>query len=112
MPAPEDHWLDEEAGPVVRPYALTRGRTRPAGEVLDLIALVTAVRGVEVGRVGLDPEHLALLSMCRLPASVADLAAGRGPGPPRRPAVAQAHRGSSSDPACTVARHADTQGGG
>ena len=75
MPATEDHWLDEEAGRVVRPYALTRGRTRPRGEVLDLIALVTAVRGVEVDRVSLDPEHLALLSMCRLPASVADLAA-------------------------------------
>lgn len=75
MPANEDHWLDEEAGPVVRPYALTRGRTRPRGEILDLIALVTAVRGVEVDRVSLDPEHLALLSMCRLPASVADLAA-------------------------------------
>ncbi len=71
----EDQWLDEEAGPVVRPYALTRGRTRPAGETLDLIALVTAVRGVEVDPVGLDPEHLALLAMCRLPASVADLAA-------------------------------------
>src|SRR6516165_11968200 len=75
MPATEDHWLDEEAGPVVRPYALTRGRTRPTGEVLDLIALVTAIRGVEVDRVSLDPEHLALLRMCRLPASVADLAA-------------------------------------
>ena len=73
--AKEDQWLDEEAGPVVRPYALTRGRTRPTGEVLDLIALVTAVRGVEVNPMGLDPEHLALLRMCRLPASVADLAA-------------------------------------
>jgi Protein of unknown function (DUF742) len=70
----EDEWLDEEAGPVVRPYALTRGRTRPSGETLDLIALVTAVRGVEVDPVGLDPEHLALLAMCRLPAAVADLA--------------------------------------
>jgi hypothetical protein len=30
---------------------------------------------VEVDPVGLDPEHLALLAMCRLPASVADLAA-------------------------------------
>ena len=69
-----ERWLDEEAGPVVRPYALTRGRTRPTGEALDLIALVTAVRGVEVDPVGLDPEHLALLAMCRLPASVADLA--------------------------------------
>ena len=73
--AEEDHWFDEEAGPVVRPYALTRGRTRPTGEALDLIALVTAVRGVEVNPAGLDPEHLALLRMCRLPASVADLAA-------------------------------------
>ena len=72
--AEEDRWLDEEAGPVVRPYALTRCRTRPTGETLDLIALVTAVRGVEVDPVGLDPEHLALLAMCRLPASVADLA--------------------------------------
>jgi hypothetical protein len=73
--AKEDQWLDEEAGPVVRPYALTRGRTRPTGEALDLIALVTAVRGVEVNPTELDPEHLALLRMCRLPASVADLAA-------------------------------------
>ena len=73
--ASEDQWLDEEAGPVVRPYALTRGRTRPTGEALDLIALVTAVRGVEVDTEGFDPEHLALLQMCRLPASVADLAA-------------------------------------
>ena len=73
--AKEDQWLDEEAGPVVRPYAVTRGRTRPTGEALDLITLVTAVRGVEVNPMGLDPEHLALLRMCRLPASVADLAA-------------------------------------
>jgi hypothetical protein len=75
MPSNEDHWLDDEAGPVVRPYALTRGRTRPVGETLDLIALVTAVRGIEIDRFSLDPEHLALLAMCRLPASVADLAA-------------------------------------
>jgi hypothetical protein len=75
MPATDDHWLDEEAGPVVRPYALTRGRTRPTGEALDLITLVTAVGGVEVDQTDLDPEHLALLAMCRLPASVADLAA-------------------------------------
>jgi hypothetical protein len=75
MPTTDDHWLDEEAGPVVRPYALTRGRTRPTGEVLDVIALVTAARGVEADRFGLDPEHLVLLSMCRQPAAVADLAA-------------------------------------
>jgi hypothetical protein len=75
MPAREDQWLDEDAGPVVRPSALTRGRTRPSGETLDLIALVTAMRGVRVNEVELDPEHLALLTLCRLPTSVADLAA-------------------------------------
>jgi hypothetical protein len=78
MAATDYHWLDEEAGPVVRPYALTCGRPPPVGEFLDLIALVTAVRGTEVDRASLDPEHLALLTMCRLPASVADLAADLG----------------------------------
>jgi hypothetical protein len=75
MPSPDDHWLDEEAGPVVRPYALTRGRTRPSGETLDLIAIITAVRGVQWDPAALDPEHIAVLRLCRLPASVADLAA-------------------------------------
>jgi hypothetical protein len=74
MPSPDDHWLDEEAGPVVRPYALIRGRTRPSGETLDLIAIITAVRGVQLDRSSLDPEHLAVLRICRLPTSVAEIA--------------------------------------
>jgi Protein of unknown function (DUF742) len=39
-----DHWFDDAAGPVVRPYAMTRGRTRSDahGAGLDLIALVIA----------------------------------------------------------------------
>jgi len=48
-----ERWLDEDAGAVVRPYALTRGRTRPAGGRLDLIALISAVpdaRNSTVGR--------------------------------------------------------------
>ncbi|HLQ55712.1 MAG TPA: DUF742 domain-containing protein [Streptosporangiaceae bacterium] len=75
MPSPRDSWLDEEAGPVVRPYALTRGRTRPTGESLDLIALVTAIRGARPDPFDLDPEHFEVLRLCRLPASVADIAA-------------------------------------
>src|SRR5579863_5119664 len=68
-----DRWLDEEAGAVVRPYAVTRGRTRPAGGKLDLIALISAVRDASATELG--PEHLALLRICRRPTSVADLAA-------------------------------------
>ena len=38
-----DKWDARDAGPVVRPYALTGGRTEPAdGEMLDLIAIVVA----------------------------------------------------------------------
>ena len=36
-------WVDRDSDPVVRPYALTGGRTEPAdGEVLDLIAIIVA----------------------------------------------------------------------
>lgn len=40
-----DHWFDDAAGPVVRPYAMTRGRTSSGSrkdEPFDLIALVVA----------------------------------------------------------------------
>jgi Protein of unknown function (DUF742) len=75
MSPPEDRWLDEDAGPVVRPYALIRGRTRPAGESLDVIAMVITVRGAWPDPVDLEPEHYAVLRLCALPTSVADLAA-------------------------------------
>ena len=71
MPSPADRWLDKEAGPVVRPYAVISGRTRPTGTDLDLIALVTAIRARSAD---LGPEHYSILRLCRLPASVADLA--------------------------------------
>ncbi|MGW7518591.1 DUF742 domain-containing protein [Streptomyces sp. NPDC054796] len=40
----KDRWFDDAAGPVVRPYAMTRGRTRSSTgqHRLDLIALVIA----------------------------------------------------------------------
>jgi Protein of unknown function (DUF742) len=75
MPSPEDQWLDEAAGPVVRPYAVIGGRTRPSGEALDVIAVITAIRGARPDPNELGPEHLAMLRMCRLPMSVADIAA-------------------------------------
>jgi hypothetical protein len=71
----DDRWLDQDAGAVVRPYALTQGRTRPAGGRLDLIAIISAVRDPRADASGLGPEHLALLRICRRPTAVADLAA-------------------------------------
>jgi hypothetical protein len=71
---PDQEWADQEAGPVVRPYALTGGRTRPAGERFDLLALVCAVRGVLRDPLQLGPEQLFLLQRCQVPTPAADLA--------------------------------------
>jgi hypothetical protein len=73
-----DRWLDHEAGPVVRPYALTGGRTAPAGDtVLDLITVVAASGPPPApGRSpGLAPEHRRLLRLCQQPVTVADVTA-------------------------------------
>lgn len=73
------HWIDDAAGPVVRPYAMTRGRTRSAAEgKLDLIAVVVAdsVSHVPVADQTLSPEHIDIVEMSRdSPQSVAELAA-------------------------------------
>jgi hypothetical protein len=73
-----DKWLDRDLGPVVRPYALTGGRTEPAnGEILDLIALVVAAARRAAAadeRAGLSPEHRRILGLCRRPVTVADVA--------------------------------------
>jgi hypothetical protein len=73
----ESKWLDRNAGPVVRPYAVTGGRTEPAdGEVLDLITIVVdAGQGrVDSDPIDFSPEHRRIVSLCRRPATVADVA--------------------------------------
>jgi Protein of unknown function (DUF742) len=81
MTSDSDRWYDDAAGPVVRPYAMTRGRTSHAAEAkLDLIALVVseADSGEEsaLDDHTLSPEHLDIVERCRQQAtSVAELAA-------------------------------------
>jgi DNA-binding MarR family transcriptional regulator len=65
---------DGAAGPVVRPYAMTGGRTRLRGEALDLISIVVGADPATVSRYGLDPEHLEVLALCRRATPVADVA--------------------------------------
>ncbi|MEV7242666.1 DUF742 domain-containing protein [Streptomyces sp. NPDC003236] len=78
---PGVQWYDGEAGPLVRPYAMTGGRTQPgpSGVSFDLIALVTLdpdAPGVDDDAV-LGPEHRSLIGLCRDETqSVAELAAG------------------------------------
>jgi Protein of unknown function (DUF742) len=75
MSRSENEWLDEEAGPVVRPYALTRGRTRPTREGFDLIAIIATAATSSFAPPGAGPEHLAILDLCVRPLSVAEVAA-------------------------------------
>src|SRR3954449_4810581 len=73
MPEADDDevWLDADAGPLVRPYTVSAGRPRPTVE-LDLLSLVIAT-----GRAarGMDLEHTKVLSLCKTPTSVAEVAA-------------------------------------
>ncbi|MGW2744646.1 DUF742 domain-containing protein [Streptomyces sp. NPDC001450] len=73
------HWFDDEAGPVVRPYAMTRGRTTsPAQHRLDLIAVVVTEphAGDPETDPTLSPEHVDIVGLCRAaPQSLAELAA-------------------------------------
>jgi DNA-binding transcriptional ArsR family regulator len=71
---PNDQWLDGDAGPVVRPYALTGGRTRPSGDNIDLLAMVGAIDSKSIDRMFLEPEYMEVLRQCRHLTSVADLA--------------------------------------
>ncbi len=74
MPSNDERWLDAEAGPVVRPYALTQGRTRHAGDSFDLVATVMATRAAVTDPSSLAPEHLSVLALARAPTTVADIA--------------------------------------
>ncbi|MBV2364905.1 DUF742 domain-containing protein [Streptomonospora nanhaiensis] len=62
------------AGPLVRPYTVTGGRTRPVDAGLDMISIVVATRE-SADAAALEPEHAAILRMCDRPVSVAELSA-------------------------------------
>ena len=74
MPSSDERWLDADAGPVVRPYALTQGRTRHAGESLNLVATVIATQAAVADLGSLAPEHISVLQLARAPTTVADIA--------------------------------------
>ncbi|XVV14014.1 DUF742 domain-containing protein [Actinoplanes sp. CA-131856] len=69
-------WLDNEAGPVVRPYAMTQGRVVPEGGELDLVAFVVATTGGDPHGASLQPEHHAIVAAAWEPISIVELAAG------------------------------------
>ncbi|WP_067491795.1 DUF742 domain-containing protein [Actinomadura hibisca] len=79
-------WYDDAAGPVVRPYALTGGRTHYDGVEFDLVALIVTREPAEdepapgpgsgpiAPRWAPEPEHEMILELCRTPLSVVEIA--------------------------------------
>jgi hypothetical protein len=65
---------DEDAGPLVRPYALTGGRTK-AARAYPLEALVATTFMGEQYADGSSPEAQAICALCRSSRSVAEVAA-------------------------------------
>lgn len=72
-------WLDADAGPLVRSYAVTGGRARPGAGTFDLLTYVVAAPAAQHRRtVHLQPEHRAVLAHAVEPISVAELTSRAG----------------------------------
>ncbi|HEX2314803.1 MAG TPA: DUF742 domain-containing protein [Thermomonospora sp.] len=78
MDAPKERWIDSAAGPFVRPYALTRGRTRTPGVRLDLITMLIVTGRSARERARLSAEQRRILELCRGPITLADLTSQLG----------------------------------
>lgn len=72
----DEHWYEGETGALVRPYTVTRGRTRPSDRHhIDLMSQVTGVPPVGTAP-GLDHAGACLLALLhRGPRPVVELAA-------------------------------------
>ena len=69
---PDEAWLDDDAGRLVRPYTVSNGRTRPSAH-FDLLTQVVA-NGVRPN-LYLGPDYEQVLDLCGVPLSVAEVAA-------------------------------------
>ncbi|MEU4315964.1 DUF742 domain-containing protein [Nocardia sp. NPDC024068] len=74
MTGTRDPWFDDDAGPLVRPYAITRGRTMGAGHDLDMLTVVVKARGAPPLRRS-EPEYIDIVHLCTEAQTVAEVAA-------------------------------------
>jgi hypothetical protein len=74
MSVRDETWFDDAAGPLIRPYTLTGGRTRTDKIGLDLLTLVVALTSV-TDAANLAPEYARIVRLAQQPLSVAEVAA-------------------------------------
>ncbi|AZS75427.1 DUF742 domain-containing protein [Streptomyces lydicus] len=71
-------WYDDEAGPMVRLYAMTAGRARPSSAAFDLMAVVQAEPRPDEAPT-LSPEQRTIFTLCgERPRPVAEVASDSG----------------------------------
>ncbi|MEU6200731.1 DUF742 domain-containing protein [Streptomyces sp. NPDC047061] len=70
----EDPWAEDDPRRLVRPYAVTGGRTHSVRADVDLIALISTVRPPTRDQ-RLQPEQHRLLALCRRPTALVEVAA-------------------------------------
>lgn len=67
-------WFDDDAGPLIRHFAVTRGRTHASRSDFAMVAVVQTVSPEpHVDPLHWGPEHREILRLCRRAKVVADL---------------------------------------
>jgi len=69
--------IDDEPGPLARTYVVTRGRTRPSHDGLDMVTMVARCHGVDPAALP-DPLYAQILALCEAPISVAEVSGHLG----------------------------------
>ncbi|MFE5285996.1 DUF742 domain-containing protein [Nocardia sp. NPDC056611] len=74
MSDPSEHWYEDDAGPLVRLYAVTRGRGSVERAELNVATLlIDSARGITTRHTA--PEYAAIVRLCQTPTSVAEVSA-------------------------------------
>ena len=68
----DEHWFDDAAGRLIRPYAVSNGRTEPSNP-MELLSMVIATGHRPYGQLG--PDHAQALDLCGSVTTVAEVAA-------------------------------------
>lgn len=68
----DEHWFDDAAGRLIRPYTVSNGRTEPTTR-MELLSMVIATGRRPHGQLG--PDHAQALGLCGSVTTVAEVAA-------------------------------------
>jgi uncharacterized protein DUF742 len=68
----DEHWFDDAAGRLIRPYTVSDGRTEPSTP-MELLSMVIATGHRPYGQLG--PDHAQALELCGSVTTVAEVSA-------------------------------------